>query len=113
MKSGWQDSVMNACRKHEYIDPRTHHLTSEKEYTKWDLAGIRASNLVFAYMDTTNPSGYGMCLEVGYARAIGRTVWYICEDASERQKYFGMVRACADRVFDSLHDAIKSLKGIS
>lgn len=112
MKSNWQDTVMNVCPMHEYIDPRTHGLTTEDEYTKWDLDGVRGSDLVFAYMDTANPSGFGMSLEVGFAKALGIPVWYVCEDASERQKYFGMVRACADRKFSCLAEAVAELMDI-
>ena len=109
MKSKWQDKVIAACPQHEFIDPRNHGLVDENEYTDWDLAGIRKSDLVLAYMDTDNPSGYGLCLEVGYAKALNIPVWYVCEDTSGRQKYFGMVRACAKRMPFSLDDACEEL----
>ena len=107
MKSKWQDKVMTACPAHEFIDPRTHGLTSEKEYTAWDLAGVRRSDLVLAYMDSDNPSGYGLALEVGYASALFVPIWYVCEDTTARQRYFGMVRACSDKLFSDLDEAIR------
>ena len=109
MKSQWQDKVIQSCQKHQFIDPRTHGLTDEREYTRWDLAGIVHSDLVLAYMDTENPSGYGLCLEVGYAYAMDVPVLYVCEDTQDRQRYFGMVRACSSRVFTSLNEAIAHL----
>jgi hypothetical protein len=110
MKSGWQDRVIDALPHCVFIDPRTHGLRDEKSYAAWDLDGVWRSRLVLAYMDTDNPSGFGLNLEVGYATGIGRDVWYVCEDTSPRQRYFGMVRACASRCFDSLDDAIAALK---
>ena len=110
MKSDWQDRVIAACPHLAFRDPRTHGLTDETEYTEWDLRGIRDSQIVLAYMDAGNPSGFGLSLEVGYARALGRTIFYVNEDAPERQRRFGMVRACADQVFDSLDAAIEALR---
>jgi nucleoside 2-deoxyribosyltransferase len=110
MRSKWQDRVIAACPQFTYLDPRTATgLVSEKDYTEWDLNAIRHSALVLAYMDTDNPSGFGLCLEVGYAYGIGRRVFYVCEDTGARQRYFGMVRACSERVFDSLDAAIEAL----
>jgi nucleoside 2-deoxyribosyltransferase len=110
MKSNWQDRVIAACPGFAFSDPRTHGLTEEKEYTAWDLQAITDCDLVFAYMDSDNPSGFGLSLEVGFAYGIGRPIFYVCEDGSERQKRFGMVRACASEVFDSLDAAIAALR---
>lgn len=109
MKSDWQDRVIMFAPAHVYLDPRKHGLSEEKAYTEWDLRAIRDSYLVLAYMDSANPSGFGLSLEVGYAKAFGREIWYVNEDSPERQKRFGMVRACATRYFTSLTDAIKAL----
>lgn len=109
MKSNWQDKVIKSCNLHSFIDPRKHGLLNELDYTPWDLDGVRKSDLVIAYMDSENPSGYGLSLEVGYAHAYQKTIWYVCEDKNDRQKYFGMVRACATKLFYSLECAIKEL----
>lgn len=113
MKSNWQSRVTHGAPQFGYKDPRSHGLTEEKDYTEWDLRAIRDSQIVLAYMDSDNPSGYGLSLEVGYAKAIGREVWYVCEDTTARQRYFGMVRACSDRQFDSLDAAINALNNLT
>jgi len=107
-KSQWQDAFINSKAAVEWIDPRTHGLTDEVAYTAWDLAGIRRSRHLIAYLDEANPSGYGMSLEVGYACALGIPVWYVCEDKTARQRFFGMVRSVSNRVFDSLSDAVSA-----
>lgn len=109
MKSEWQDRVIAAHPDIDFMDPRTHGLADEEDYTRWDLNAIRSSGLVFAYMDADNPSGFGLNLEVGYAYALGIPVWYACEDRTDRQRRFGMVRACSARIFDSLDSAIEAL----
>jgi nucleoside 2-deoxyribosyltransferase len=110
MKGSWQDQLLTLPVV--VIDPRTRGLTEERDYTEWDLAGIRASDLVIAYMDSDNPSGFGLSLEVGYARALDIPIWYVCEDTTSRQRFFGMVRACSSRVFNSLTVAVDELKGM-
>lgn len=112
MKSKWQDKIIEASGNSwfEVIDPRSHGLKDEKEYTAWDLDGIARSVTVVAYMDSDNPSGYGLSLEVGYAIGLGIPVWYVCEDTTDRQRFFGMVRSVAHRNFNSLADCIEALK---
>jgi len=112
MKSAWQDRVIAAHPEIRFLDPRSHGFTAEHEYTEWDLSAIRESDVVLAYMDTDNPSGFGLSLEVGYARALGKTILYACEDTSPRQKYFGMVRCCSNVTFTSLDDAIEGLNNL-
>ena len=45
-------------------------------------------------MDSFNPSGYGMSLEVGYAKGKNKPILYIDNMTTDyRNKYFGMVRS--------------------
>ena len=66
-QSGWQDTVMQAVPSLDYLDPRSHGLKSKTEYTAWDLEAVRRSDCVFAYLEATNPGGYALALEVGFA----------------------------------------------
>lgn len=113
MHNNWQDRVIAARPQLTFFDPRSSGMNAEHEYTEWDLNAIRESDVVFAYMDTANPSGFGLCLEVGYARALDKTVLYVCEDTAPRQKYFGMVRACSNVTFTALEDGIAALDGLT
>lgn len=106
MKSNWQDIYINKFPNFTFIDPRTHGLKDEKDYTRWDLEGVANSDVVLAYMDNSNPSGFGLCLEVGFGKALNKKIIYVCEDKNERQKYFGMVRACADFVCESIEESL-------
>lgn len=111
-KSTWQDAFINSECEVDWVDPRTHGLIHEKDYTAWDLAGIRRSQHLIAYLDEANPSGFGMSLEIGFAHALGIPVWYVCEERTGRQRYFGMVRAVSERLFDSLADAVIAAEGM-
>ena len=94
-----RDQLLDALKDHEILDPNSHKLTDEKSYTEWDLNAIRECNCVVAFMDSSNPSGYGMSLEIGYAHGLGKTVIYLDALGNDwRQKYFGMVRSVSRTV---------------
>jgi hypothetical protein len=105
----WQNIVMCSCPKHIFLDPRTHSYRHPVEYSLWDCNTIKSCDMVLAYMEVDNPSGYGLSFEVGYALGKGKLVWMV--DA--RQDYrMGIVR-CAPgvRLFSKLEDIIDELKG--
>lgn len=106
MHNRWQDEAIKLLDGHSVIDPRTSGLTDERAYTEWDLAGIRRCDVVLAFMDNANPSGFGLNLEIGYAHALGKPILLLIEPLGFRDKYFGMARACATRV-DSLAEAVR------
>lgn len=110
MRDGWRDLFFEAFPEHEFFDPSNHGLGGEKEYTAWDLAHIRKAQTVIAYMSADNPSGYGLCLEVGYAHALGKHIIFCGTAGAERNKYFGMVRAIAHENYDCIGDAISAAR---
>jgi hypothetical protein len=106
---------MAAVPRLQYHDPRSHGLSDPKAYTAWDLEAIRSSNIVFAYLEASNPSGYGLSLEVGYAAALGRHVILVDERSRTDQalgRYFEIVRHTADVVFDELEEGIEYLRSL-
>lgn len=108
MKGTWQDQVIAALPRDEFLDPRSHGLTDEQAYTQWDLNAIDRADLVLAVMTADNPSGYGLNLEIGYAKAKGVPVYLVCEDLGNRMNYFGMARQCS-RVFPDIRTAVDSI----
>ena len=55
--SGWQDRLKEGVQQFIYLDPRTHALKDNVQYTLWDTEAIRHSDLIFAYLESTNPAG--------------------------------------------------------
>jgi len=111
--SGWQDLVMKALPSFEYFDPRSHGLVTKAEYTAWDLEAIRRSDYVFAYFEPTNPGGYALALEVGFAKALGKFVIVVDEkSATDTQtgRYLEMVGETADASFKTLKDGVAFLR---
>lgn len=81
-------------KRHTLIDPATSGLINEIDYTRWDLRGIDRCETVVAFMDSNNPSGYGLNFEIGYAYATKKRIVFLDMLGTDwRVKYFGMVRA--------------------
>ena len=106
MHSGWQDILIDWFDKFTFIDPRSHRLTDPREYTEWDMNGIRTADLVFAYLERSNPSGLGLALEVGYAVGLNRPVFLVDE---KRDRYADILRAASHKWFDGFADGLRFL----
>ena len=107
-RSQWQgDVALRLAGLYELLDPSQHGLQDPAEYTKWDLNAIRQADIVLANMEASNPGGYALALEVGFAKALGKRVLMVdqIEDASVK-RYFEMVRQCSDLVFPTLSEAL-------
>jgi len=112
MKSGWQDVVKKALPGISFIDPRDHPFTTEAEYTSWDLSMLDKSDIVFAFLEKSNPGGQGLCVEVGFACKKGIPVVFVEEPGRPDHRYLGMVRAISSYNSDSLEKGIEHLKNL-
>lgn len=112
-KSNWQDEVMKTVPAHEYLDPRVHGLQTRAEYTTWDLEAIRRSHCIFAYLEATNPGGFALALELGFAKALGKMVILVDQKSAADPtgaRYLEMLAAASDATFNSLGEGIEFLR---
>lgn len=110
MSDGWQAQMADPAIT--FLDPRTWQDDDPAVYTRRDLEAIRSADAVLAYMDSANPSGYGMSLEVGFAHALGIPVVFVDAMQSDwRGRYFGMVRSVST-VARSTGEAVLYLKDL-
>ena len=107
MHSGWQDIVKDAIPGVQWFDPREHGLGKADDYTRWDTEAILASEIVFAYLEESNPSGAGLAYEVGYASASGIHTIFVCE---KQDRYFDIVKSSSNQCFTSLVAGIEALR---
>lgn len=108
--SRWQDVVRARLPNLEFLDPSQHNIESPKVYTAWDLEAVRRCDVLFANMEASNPGGYALALEIGYAKALGKRIYLVDGLVDEKaRRYFDMVRQCADLNFRDLESAIISL----
>lgn len=113
-KSNWQAQVAaSLAGAFELLDPSAHKIQDPAAYTHWDLESVRQSDIVLANMEATNPGGYSLALEVGFAKALGKRIFLVdqIEDPSVH-RYFEMVRQCSERVFPTLVEALDHLSSM-
>jgi nucleoside 2-deoxyribosyltransferase len=113
-RSKWQaDVASRLAGMFELLDPSAHNIEDPAEYTRWDLEALRQSDIVLANMEASNPGGYSLALEVGFARALSKRIFMVdqVEEPSVR-RYFEMVRQCSERVFPTLDEAIDFLASL-
>lgn len=114
MKSGWSNEVISRLQNEfTFYDPAKHGLQNSEQYTQWDIHQLHHSDIVFGFLEKENPSGVGMALEIGYARAMNKTIILVDEktgldDVSTNR--FAIVRNSANVVFDNLQDGIDYLE---
>jgi nucleoside 2-deoxyribosyltransferase len=117
MTSGWQDRIVSEFKgEYTFFDPRSHLLDTVKEYTVWDIHYVKNCDILFGYMEESNPSGYGLSLEIGYASALGKTVILVDERSpldDQFQKHYKFIRSVTDIHFDKLEDGIDMLRSLS
>lgn len=116
-ESNWQQKVIDNVGKKNFVfyNPREHSLTDSEEYTFWDLFYVKQSDILFAYMQSDNPSGIGLTLEIGYARALDKSIILVDERSKVDEAFanrFQIVRESSTIVFDNLKDGIDFLKKI-
>ena len=110
-RSNWQAQVAaRLAGAFELLDPSSHNIQDPAEYTRWDLEAVRQSDIVLANMEASNPGGYALALEVGFAKALGKRIFMVdqVEDPSVKH-YFEMVRQCSERAFSTLDEALDHL----
>jgi len=116
MESGWQDKIVAELgTDYTFFDPRSHLLDRVDMYTIWDIHYVKNCDILFGYMEATNPSGYGLSLEIGYAKAMGKTVILVDERSPKDknfERHYKFIQAVADIHFNNLEDGINLLHSL-
>jgi len=112
MKSGWQDKVIEACKhpRIQFLDPRSHGLTDEKDYTEWDLWAVKQSDYMFGYLEKDNPGGHGLMLEFGYGIGAFQTQIFVEDEDDPRTRFFGMARHISTHTFVGFDKGLECLQ---
>ena len=113
LHSGWQPKVKASAPEFDYLDPSQHQLVEADAYTAWDLAAVRACDIVFAYLEKGNPSGFGLAAEIGYARALGKFIVFIDEKSAtdpDAERRLQILQATASVTYPALAQGIEYLQ---
>ena len=120
--SNWAEQVKECSDNFNWINPKEKEfkngervVMSVDEYGKWDLHFIKQSDIVFVYVERTNPSCIGLCCEAGFAKGLGKTVITVLEPNREiiKDSYISFITQVSDIVFEDLDSGIEYLKSFS
>lgn len=117
MSTGWQDQIIKKYgNEFHFFNPRDHQLDNPIEYTTWDLYFVDKCDILFGYMEKDNPSGFGLALEIGYAKALGKTIILVDERSSSDESFskkFKIIKASSNLIFDDIVSGMKFLERFS
>lgn len=94
MRTEWREQVKRAVvdfGPDGFLDPTTHGLEDPRQYTAWDMAAIRKSDIVFAYFEASNPVGYNMAFELGIASSLKRSIILVNEKFADDPRPISML----------------------
>lgn len=118
-KSDWANNIKSISDNILWINPKEKEfkngnrvIMNVNEYGKWDLHFIKSSDIVFVYVEKTNPSCIGLSCEAGYAKGLGKTVITVLESNNEyiKDNYLSFLTQVSDIVFETLEDGVNYLK---
>jgi nucleoside 2-deoxyribosyltransferase len=116
-KSNWQSRVVEELLdKFIFFNPREHGLEHSDFYTTWDIHFVKECDILFAYMEKSNPSGFGLSFELGVAYALNKTIILIDEKSNtdkQFERYFRILHRPSGVVLSNLNDGIEYLKKFS
>jgi nucleoside 2-deoxyribosyltransferase len=116
-KSNWQSKVVQELgEKFIFFNPREHGLEKSDFYTTWDIHFVKECDILFAYMEESNPSGYGLAFELGLAHSLQKTIILIDEKSKTSEsfaRYFKILYKPSGVVLESLNDGIEYLRKFS
>ena len=108
-KTGWQEDVTAEILRlrpdAEVSDPREHKLHDPIRYTAWNLTEICDCDIIFAFLEYSNPGGPNLAFELGYAHALGKKLILINEKG---QRWAEMMHTVPD-VFGDVVGALAAL----
>ncbi|WP_343670059.1 nucleoside 2-deoxyribosyltransferase domain-containing protein [Chitinophaga sp.] len=116
-KSNWQLTVIEQLNdQFIFFNPREHGLEHSDFYTTWDIHFVKECDILFAYMEASNPSGYGLAFELGVAYSLNKTIILVDEKSKEDPmfaKYFKILNKPSGVVLNNLAEGIEYLEKFS
>lgn len=116
-KSNWQAKVIQELgEQFIFFNPREHGLEHSDFYTTWDMHFVKECDILFAYMEESNPSGYGLAFELGLAHSLQKTIILVDEKSKTSEsfaRYFKILHNPSGVVLESLNDGIEYLRKFS
>ena len=116
-RSNWQKRVIDSFQQHDgiitFYNPKEHGLKNSDQYYFWDTIHIEQCDVVFAFLEESNPLALGLIFELGYARGLNKKVILVDQKSNKNTDYakqFRFARESVDVAFSNLEEGIDFLK---
>lgn len=115
MRSCWREEIKETCNGFLFFCPKDKEVSRDMnvdEYGTWDLHYIKQCDIMFCYMEKSNPSGIGLACEMGFGYALGKTVILVLEDENEKipEEYLAFLKKVSHVTFSDFQAAVNYLK---
>jgi len=122
--SGWQEEVLKHFPKSEYPDvafynPWSLDSYNPRKYVPMDALKIAESDIVFAYLEDTNPTALAIIGELMYAKGLGKVTIFCNEWTKEdyakrglRERYMELIECWVDFIEKDFGKAMDLLKHV-
>jgi nucleoside 2-deoxyribosyltransferase len=118
MQNRWREQIKNECTEFIFfcpVDKESSRTMTVEEYGTWDLHYLRQADILFCYMEKSNPSGIGLACEMGFAYGIGKTIILVLE---QENQYFSddrlsFLRRVSHITFSKFSDGVEYLKAFN
>lgn len=99
MRGDWQERVIESAGhdSFNFINPKKNGSKVFEEFTFWDVLGVNQCDIVFAYLEKSNPAGHAMMVEAGIAIGKGKFVIFVNEQHDN--KYTMFLAHCPNVIF--------------
>lgn len=113
MHSNWRDMVLAGVGHGVvFLDPCSENMPCPK-YVKCDIEMIAECDVLFGFMEASNPSGLGLATEIGYAHGLGKFIMLTDEKSTtdrDFRRHFAFARYLPGVwMFENLPFAISEL----
>ena len=112
--TNWQQRVIESfCGYNiKFYDPSATRFSSPVNYVPWDINAIEESDIIFTYLEESNPGGFALASEIGYAFAKGKTIIFVCEteELFMKKYWYFTYYLCGTNIFVGLETGIEQLR---
>lgn len=103
----WQDRVKAAIPNKYFFDPRYYQWLNQNILTLVEREALDKCGIVFAYLEMSNPRGFGLAAEVGYAARADKPIILVNEWGS---KYGWLSKFAHAEQFSDFDEGLTYLK---
>lgn len=114
-RGDWHQQVIEQCPQFTFQQSVKYGVYDASKYILKELEMIKSSDVIFVYLESGSRDSHSLSLEIGYAKALGKSIILVDEKSSINFEFWqdwDMCRYACDSIFMTLEEGINYLRGI-